>query len=198
MTNGRRKGAAAEVEVARLVQAWWRQLPTEAQMVPDGGESEFVRTPMSGGWSTKRVRGNFRASGDLSSTSDAWPFCVEVKRREGWSLTMFAKAGKRGSPVWQWWGQCVRGADEEGAIPMLWVRRNRTPWIVMVPDALGRRVMGSAYADLSWGAPEIVAAHNPASVHPIGYLAEKILASDPQKWIDECGFVPRRAITDPG
>lgn len=181
--NGRAKGATGEIQVAKLAQEWWRQLPLVQQNVEDGGEAEFVRTPMSGGWSTKRVRGNFRTAGDISSTSRSWPFTVEVKRRESWSLAVFVAAGKRGSPVWDWWEQCVKSANEEGGIPMLWMRKNRQPWIVLVPDAIGRRVMGAVKADILWDDSSLVAHHNRVDVHPIGYLADKVLATDPMQWL---------------
>lgn len=183
MTNGRRKGASAEREVAALVQEWWRRLPLEQQAVPDGKDSEFVRTPQSGGWSTQRVRGAFKVAGDLSSTSTSWPFTVEVKRREQWTLTNFVRAGKRGSPVWDWWAQSVKSAKEEGGIPMLWMRRSRTPWMVIVPDDLGRRVMGALHADIFWPEPSLVAHHNSTGVHPIGFLGTKVLSTDPSAWL---------------
>lgn len=110
---GRNKGNAAEREVARKLEAWWVKVEPEAK---------FVRTPLSGGWSTPQVRRDFRASGDIMTTAERFPFAVEVKRREGWSLATFV-AGKR-SPVWGWWREAQAEAAELRAEPMLWIRRN--------------------------------------------------------------------------
>lgn len=121
MKNGRSKGSIAEREVAALCKAWWDAVEPEA---------EFVRTPLSGGWHGPTVRREFQASGDLMTTAKRWPFTVEVKRRERWAEAPF-RAG-RASPVWGWWSQCCRSAAEGDGEPMLWMRRNRTPWLVMV------------------------------------------------------------------
>lgn len=183
MTNGRRKGAAAELQVAKSIEFWWQRLPLKHQSTPDGMPAEFVRTPQSGGWSTKRVRGTFRVAGDLSSTSNSWPFAVEVKRREAWSLTMFVSGSKRGSPVWSWWAQCVKSADEEGGVPMLWMRRSKQPWLVLLPESIAVPRLGVRRADIFWEDPSLVAKHNRTNVHPIGYLATKILDTDPCDWL---------------
>ena len=122
MTNGRVKGSVAEREVAGMLAAWWRTIEPAA---------EFVRTPLSGGWSTPTVRSGFRASGDIMTTSPTFPFAVEVKRREGfaWSTLLAGRA----SPVWGWWGQATKAAREQGGTPMLWLKHNGEPWRVIVP-----------------------------------------------------------------
>ncbi len=105
-----------------MIETWWAQVEPGAQ---------FVRTPLSGGWGNPQLRGEFKASGDLMTKANRWPFCVEVKRREAWTWERL-RAGKR-SPVLKWWRQAVKQAEEMGAIPMLWFRRNREPWYVMIP-----------------------------------------------------------------
>ena len=77
---GSSKGKVAEREVARLLSEWWGQLEPGAQ---------FVRTPCSGGWSSREVRTGFRASGDIMTTAVRFSFTVESKRREGWSPANF-------------------------------------------------------------------------------------------------------------
>lgn len=121
MTKGRAKGVMAERQVVRLLAAWW----------PDG---EFTRTPQSGGWSTAKVRSDFRASGDVMTTSPTFPFVVEVKRREAFSWTTLL-TGKQ-SPVHGWWEQTERAADEQHATPLLWLRHNQEPWRVMLEEEL--------------------------------------------------------------
>lgn len=122
MTQGRPKGVKAERDVAAFLTTWWRGIEPEVQ---------FVRTPLSGGWSNPTVRGGFRASGDIMTTSPTFPFVVEVKRREGFSWDTFLKGRK--SPVWGWWEQTCRSAAEQDGTPMLWLRHNGEPWRMVLP-----------------------------------------------------------------
>jgi hypothetical protein len=121
MTNGRQKGSGAEREVAKAIQTWWQFVDSSAK---------FVRTPLSGGWSTPQVRGEFRASGDLMTTSVKFPYCVEIKRREAWSMMSIVE--NKPSPVWKWWEQTEKAAREAKLAPMLWFRKNREPWLIML------------------------------------------------------------------
>ena len=121
MTFGsRQKGKAGEREIAKLLQAWWRQLEPEC---------EFASTPLSGGWHHASIRGGMKLSGDLCTTAEQFPFVVEVKRREKWNLDRLLKGGK--SPVRGWWKQCCLAALEMGGKPLLIFRKSREPWLVM-------------------------------------------------------------------
>lgn len=127
MTNGRRKGSTAELEVAKLLQGWWQiHEPT----------AKFVRVPLSGGWSTAQVRGEFRASGDLMTTAATFPFTIEVKRREAFAWQNVFE-GRR-SPVWKWWEQAVAQGVESGLTPLLWARRKAEDWRVIAEPEVGR------------------------------------------------------------
>lgn len=119
----RQKGNVAEREVAALLRQWWSDVEPEA---------EWARTPLSGGWGGASARAGFRASGDLMTTAVRFPFTVEVKRREGWAWSTLI-AGKR-SPVWGWWKQAQTQAAEMKVEPMLWFRRNRQPWRVLIRE----------------------------------------------------------------
>lgn len=187
--NGRRKGNAAELQVAQHVQFWWRRLELSDQATPDGEQAEFIRTPQSGGWSTRRVRGNYRVAGDISSTSDSWPFTVEVKRREAWTLTNLV-AG-RASPVWDWWEQTAKAAVEESGIPMLWLRRNKMPWMVLLPEDIAAPILGIASADIYWAYRAPITRLHSTGVHPIGYLGEKFIKTDPRPWLAASARLPR-------
>jgi len=116
----KQKGSRGELEVISLLEPWWATFdPT----------TKWARTPGSGGWGTPESRGAFKAAGDIMTTSTAWPFDVEVKRREGWTDTAMID-GK--GPVWGWWRQCQQSARETGREPMLWFRRSRQPWRVFL------------------------------------------------------------------
>lgn len=130
MTNGRRKGNTAELEVAKLLQVWWRQHEPTA---------EFVRVPLSGGWATPKVRGEFRTSGDLMTTASTFPFTIEVKRRESfaWGNVL---AGRR-SPVWAWWEQAITQGVEAKLVPLLWARKKGEPWWVIAPVQVGHLLL---------------------------------------------------------
>jgi len=122
MFGSRNKGSKAEREVASLLTSWWSAIEPDVK---------FVKTPLSGGWSNAKVRGDMRASGDIMTTSKTFPFAVEVKRREGFAWSTFL-AG-RASPVWGWWLQTLKAASEQKGVPMLWLRKNGEPWRIVLP-----------------------------------------------------------------
>lgn len=128
MVQSSAKGRRGEREVAKMCEKWWRRIDKK---------SEFKRTPLSGGWATESMRGHFKAAGDLMTTSDKWPFTVEVKRREDWSLNNLFNG--KPTTVWDWWIQSTRQADEEKSVPMLWLKRNSfgptrpLPWFILLP-----------------------------------------------------------------
>lgn len=160
------KGNDAEREVAALLQEWWRQLEPVAT---------FVRTPRSGGWLAGRDL--FDARGDLMvKEAPRFPWCVEVKRRERWSL-LFFEQGRR-CPVWQWWGQACADARQAGKDPMLWVRQNRRPWIVVVPALLGSAL--PRMADFAW---ENVLPLPVEALHPRAFWVDKFLGIHPRRWV---------------
>jgi hypothetical protein len=129
----RQKGARAELEVARLLEEWWGQTEQGCR---------FKRTPLSGGWASPDVRGEFGVAGDLVTTARHFPFAVEVKHREGWSeRNLFL--GKK-SPVLGWWGEAVDEAKEMGKHPLLFFKKNRLDWQVMVPLSF----LASAYPSI--------------------------------------------------
>lgn len=81
------------------------------------------------------MRAEFKTSGDLVTTAKLFPFTIEVKRRERWHEANVVQG--KASPVWGWWRQAIGQAEEQGggAVPMLWLRHNREPWLVLVPEA---------------------------------------------------------------
>ena len=168
--NGRTKGAVNERAVAKKIEGWWQDLEPGA---------EFYRTPLSGGWASPTARAGFKTSGDLVTTAKRFPFAVEVKAREGWSYTTFF-AGKP-CPVWGWWLQAQDQAREQGAEPMLWVRHNREPWVVLVREGYVHGLSGKAREQLrlwckqqGWGQwPD------KRGAAPVAYYAKELLCLSP-------------------
>lgn len=160
-----KKGNTAELEVARILEPWWRQLEPEAA---------FVRTPRSGGWT--QGRDLFDARGDLMvKLAPRFPWCVEVKRREAWSLQNFEDG--RSCPVWGWWEQSCNDAFIAKRVPMLWFRQNLRPWIVVVPMLLvDHRKIGKP--DFMW-----TAAVPGTGVWPIALWEDRFLATHPRDWL---------------
>jgi hypothetical protein len=114
--NGRAKGARNERDLAKALGAWWGEV--------------FLRTPGSGGW----AKGKESVSGDIVSKNDAtvFPFSVEAKKVEGWTLEHLWSAK---SHFWKedgWWEQCRRDALGSNKAPLLVFTKNRTPWYVMM------------------------------------------------------------------
>ena len=166
---GNPKGNGGEREAALLVQEWWRRLEPEA---------EFNRTPMSGGWrgGSDTARADLQLVGDLQTTAKRFPFCVEVKRRERWNVDRFL-AGKV-SPAWGWWRECLVDAAVAKKEPLLLLRRNRHPWLVIVAQdfALTRGCL----------TPNTMFDPNPeifGNIHPVGYDLRRLFDRlEPEFW----------------
>lgn len=170
MTNGRAKGSRAELEVVALIQPWWQRVEPGAL---------FVRTPLSGGWGKPEHREGFQSGGDIMTTAKRWPWCVEVKRREGWTETTL-RAG-RPSPVWGWWRQAIVAANEMGKAPALFFRKSHHPWLLMLPSTDPTVALDSGPWML-WPrrGPRRLAQRLHGDFHPTVFLAANILALDPE------------------
>lgn len=108
------KGANYERHVAKLMSDWW------------GGK--FSRVPASGGlqWGSDQ-----RVAGDIVPPPEAdYPFVVECKKREGWSMEHILL--DIGEPR-KWWHQVVMDARRINKVPLLIFSRNRAKDFVMVP-----------------------------------------------------------------
>lgn len=177
--NGHAKGSRGERFVAGTLQAWWRRRETTA---------EFVRTPQSGGWRKDTgARAHFAACGDVMTTAAHFPFCVEVKWRENWSINNLMQ-GKR-TPPWDWWLQSIDAAAEQGSVPMMWMRRNYQrgrkpfPWLVWLPlDYIGHARLSTP--DMQWS-PEVLEANGVdfGGVLPAVYLYDRFLEMAPQRMV---------------
>ncbi len=125
--NSRSKGKRGERDIAKMLEAWWG--------------SKFTSTPMSGGFATKGFRDDWNASGDVVTPDLTFPFCVEVKWREGWDLLQVLKSTETSIPIWEWWDQTLRETPE-GKIPFLVFKRNNQPWFFLTHADQAKNVKG--------------------------------------------------------
>lgn len=114
----KRKGNHNERKLAAALRAWW-------------GHGEWVRTPSSGGWATPQHREAFRACGDIMTTAEDFPFCVEAKKREKWFMDQLIH--NEACQVLDWWKQ-TKDETPPGLIPLLIFARNMVPQAVMFDD----------------------------------------------------------------
>lgn len=166
MVHSRSKGRRGERQVRELIRRWWLTFEP----------GEFAVTPQSGGFSTAAVRGEFRIAGDLMTTAKRFPFAVEVKWREAWSMHNL-ECGRR-SPVWGWWQQAQNAANVERSEPMLWFKHSRRPWFVMLRWDYATQVIGMPAPDIAW-TRELTRAIDVGAM-PVVYGAEKLLAVHPE------------------
>jgi hypothetical protein len=115
--RAKNKGNNYERRVAKLIQDWWRQWSPTA---------EFARTPMSGGSALKL---GWDMAGDIVCNDDEFPFHVEAKKQEHWTMEQLFKG--TGPVLKEWWEQAA-GECPEHRTPMLIFTRNNVPDFVMM------------------------------------------------------------------
>ena len=114
MVDSRDKGGRGESQAAKLLKKWWG--------------SEFAKTPKSGGFHTKKFREDWNAAADIVTPDETFPFSVEVKWWEKWSLDQILTAPK--TPIWDWWEQAKRDTPE-GQYTLLMFKKNRQAFFAM-------------------------------------------------------------------
>jgi Holliday junction resolvase-like predicted endonuclease len=114
MVDSKDKGNRGEYQAARLLEKWWG--------------SDFTKTPQSGGFSTKKFREEWGAEADVVTPDESFPFSVEVKWHEGWTLDQLLTAPK--TDMWEWWEQ-AKGQTPEGKFCMLAFKKNRQKFFCM-------------------------------------------------------------------
>lgn len=169
---GRPKGSKGEIEVAKLLEAWWRKMEPECC---------FVRTPLSGGWGRPQHREGFGTAGDLMTTAEHFPFAVEVKRREGWKWETL-EVGKP-SPIWEWWRQTQKAANEMKKRPLFFFRHNREEWHLFLPSDLDGRLPVTSTPRIVWE-PEALLGVDYGQELPICYEASMLLELPPGLFLE--------------
>lgn len=115
--NSRRKGQTAERKLVKLFEAWWG--------------SKFFRTPGSGAFATRGFMGLdvSQMAGDLVTPDVTFPFCVESKKVEGWTLEQMLTSQK--TKVHAWWEQATTESPPN-RIPLLVFTKNHAPLYAMM------------------------------------------------------------------
>lgn len=118
MVDGREKGNKYENAVCRVLSVWLfpdLDPKTPVEHLPFRRRSTSVM-PIEGHWN---------GAGDIlhrPGLEKRWPFCVECKHVEGWTLDgLFNEKW----PVWSWWAQAERQAARARRRPLLVCGRNR-------------------------------------------------------------------------
>lgn len=114
MVDSKDKGNRGEYKAAKLLSSWWG--------------SDFTKTPQSGGFSTKKFREEWGAEADVVTPDTSFPFSVEVKWQEGWSLDQTLTAPK--ALIWDWWEQ-AKGQTPEGKYCLLVFKKNHQVFFCM-------------------------------------------------------------------
>lgn len=135
--NSRVKGNRGELDVAKAFSLWCGEL--------------VKRTPGSGGWGGSE---EFGTTADLICRKKAFPFHIEVKHREGWTLDDLVTGARsdHDKSIVRWWEQCWDSCpkSEDGHYytlhkePLLVFRRNRQPWLVMFREDCAYQPTGLA------------------------------------------------------
>lgn len=114
--KSKRKGSSFELKLAKEFQKWW-------------DKGEFCRSPGSGGWGRPQHKQGFNASGDIITTNRDFPWCLELKHQEGWTLDQLLL--NDGCIIHSWWEQTVDETPDD-LLPMLIFKKNRQKPMVMV------------------------------------------------------------------
>lgn len=113
--KSKRKGSSFELKTAKQFQEWW-------------GKGEFCRSPGSGGWGRPQHKQGFNASGDIITTNRDFPWCIECKHQEGWTLDQLLL--NEGCIIWSWWDQ-AKDETPDDLEPLLIFKKNRQEPMVM-------------------------------------------------------------------
>jgi len=115
--NSRSKGNRGERILVKKFSSWWGK--------------EFYRTPGSGSFATRGYKHEAMSlAGDVVTTDETFPFCIESKNAEGWHLEQLLTSPR--CDIIKWWEQAV-AETPEGKIPLLVFTRNHQPHFFMMP-----------------------------------------------------------------
>jgi hypothetical protein len=117
MVDSRDKGGRGERKALKLLEKWWG--------------SDFAKTPSSGGFKTQKFRQEWNSEGDIVTPDKAFPFAIEVKWWEKWSLDQILTAPK--TDIWSWWEQAKRETSPD-RFTLLVFKKNRQDFFMMTRE----------------------------------------------------------------
>lgn len=104
--NGREKGGRFEREIAKVFSEWTGEV-----------------------WDRVFRSGGGKAKGDITPVNAGSRFCIELKRRECFSIDLLWQG--KGEAL-EWWIKLKKEAREGKQMPMLIAKRNRSPTVVIL------------------------------------------------------------------
>lgn len=113
--NSRDKGGRGERAAAKEFRDWWG--------------TDFARTPSSGGFATQRFRDDWNAAGDLVTPDRDFPFCVECKWVEDWTMEQLLR--NDGCLIYKWWQQAIEECPDD-KLPLLVFKKNNHPFYCLI------------------------------------------------------------------
>lgn len=128
MAKGHIKGGNFEREVCSILSAWAGCRETRQELLPFRRRSTNVQ-PIDGLW---------RGGSDIMAKADMrWPFAVEAKKDESWSMDQLFRGD---GPVMNWWDQAVDNGVRHKLFPMLVFSRNKAPVYFMLEESLCQKL----------------------------------------------------------
>ena len=117
---GKGKGKEYERRIGKILGEWWQGKP-------------FRPCPCSGGWDKLAGDDEHLASGDLFIPKDSdFPFSVECKKQQQWSLSDLINPNKKDKPIMNWWEQASADAVSVAKQPLLVFSRNHLGYDMVV------------------------------------------------------------------
>lgn len=160
--NGKQKGARAERALVKMFEQWW------------GGS--FARTPGSGSFATRNKGQDYNAQGDIVTADPHFPFCVESKHQEGWTLDQLLTAPS--CKFYSWWEQTVSETPPD-RLPLLLFTKNRAPWFLAMREEDVARRGGEGFP---LPTPFLVLHHESGPI--VITLADWLWSTEKDAWIE--------------
>jgi hypothetical protein len=134
IVDGKKKGGGYEREKARQLSLWFTK---------DKNDDVFWRTSASGAKATVNLQAgkdvNFNHFGDIGAINTiGFPFIelvnIECKSYQDFSLLKVLKPNKNPSLIENFWGEAKKEADDSGRLPILIMKKNYFPDLIMMSD----------------------------------------------------------------
>ena len=89
----------------------------------------------------------------------------------------------RPSPIWRFWIQAQTQATKDDLIPMLWFRRNREPWHVLLPFEYAK-AFPLPPPEQAWSRAALLGVDH-GGLLPVMYAAESLVQVPPTVFVED-------------